>query len=92
MRIYNYSEARQNFATVLNTALKEEVIITRKDGSRFKLLSINKNELPRGKPRGISFFSKAVVDTFVRVNWYEWGKLLSQFFFVLKCYTPLYRK
>ena len=38
MRIYNYSEARQNFATVLNTALKEEVIITRKDDSRFKLL------------------------------------------------------
>ncbi|GHS84796.1 hypothetical protein FACS189450_06470 [Spirochaetia bacterium] len=44
MRIYNYSEARQNFSTVLNTALKEEVIITRKDGSRFKLLSINENK------------------------------------------------
>jgi hypothetical protein len=27
---------------VLNTALKEEVIITRKDGNRFKLISINK--------------------------------------------------
>jgi hypothetical protein len=34
MKIYNYSEARQNFSTVLNTALKEEVIITRKDGSK----------------------------------------------------------
>jgi prevent-host-death family protein len=44
MRIYNYSEARQNFSTVLNTALKEEVIITRKDGSKFKLISINENE------------------------------------------------
>jgi prevent-host-death family protein len=43
MRIYNYSEARQNFSTVLNTALKEEVIITRKDGSKFKLISINEN-------------------------------------------------
>jgi prevent-host-death family protein len=43
MRIYNYSEARQNFSTVLNTALKEEVIITRKDGSKFKLVSINEN-------------------------------------------------
>jgi antitoxin (DNA-binding transcriptional repressor) of toxin-antitoxin stability system len=42
MKIYKYSEARQNFATVLNTALKEEVIITRKDGNRFKLVSINK--------------------------------------------------
>jgi prevent-host-death family protein len=47
MKIYNYSEARQNFSTVLNTALKEEVIITRRDGSKFKLISIkeNKNEL-----------------------------------------------
>ena len=40
MKVYNYSQARQNFATVLNTALKEEVIIARKDGSRFKLVSI----------------------------------------------------
>jgi hypothetical protein len=42
MKIYKYSEARQNFSTVLNTALKEEVIITRKDGNRFKLISITK--------------------------------------------------
>jgi antitoxin (DNA-binding transcriptional repressor) of toxin-antitoxin stability system len=40
MRIYNYSEARQNFTTVLNTALKEEVVIRRKDGSRFKIVPI----------------------------------------------------
>ena len=38
MKVYNYSEARQNFTTVLNTALKEEVIIKRKDGSRFKIV------------------------------------------------------
>ena len=44
MKVYNYSEARQNFATVLNTALKEEVIIARKDGSKFKLTSISKNK------------------------------------------------
>jgi prevent-host-death family protein len=44
MKIYNYSEARQNFSTVLNTALKEEVIITRKDGSKFKLISINETK------------------------------------------------
>jgi PHD/YefM family antitoxin component YafN of YafNO toxin-antitoxin module len=43
MRIYNYSEARQNFSTVLNTALKEDVIITRKDGSKFKIISMNEN-------------------------------------------------
>ena len=40
MRIYNYSQARQNFTTVLNTALKEEVIIQRKDGSKFKIVPI----------------------------------------------------
>jgi len=43
MRIYNYSEARQNFTTVLNTALKEEVIIKRKDGSKFKIVPIEDN-------------------------------------------------
>ena len=44
MKIYNYSEARQNFSTVLNTALKEEVIISRRDGSRFRLTSIRENK------------------------------------------------
>ena len=44
MKVYNYSEARQNFATVLNTALKEEVIIARKDGSKFKLTAMPKNQ------------------------------------------------
>ena len=44
MRVYNYSEARQNFTTVLNTALKEEVIITRKDGCKFKIISIDRNK------------------------------------------------
>jgi len=34
--------------TVLNTALKEEVIITRKDGNQFKLLSMHENK-KRGK-------------------------------------------
>jgi len=43
MKIFNYSEARQNFSTVLNTALKEDVIIARKDGSRFKLVSVQEN-------------------------------------------------
>ena len=43
MKVFNYSEARQNFATVLNTAMKEEVIIARKDGSKFKLVSVHEN-------------------------------------------------
>jgi len=56
MKVYNYSEARQNFATVLNTALKEEVLITRKDGSKFKLVSVgNRKEKksPLGDIKGI---------------------------------------
>jgi PHD/YefM family antitoxin component YafN of YafNO toxin-antitoxin module len=43
MKVYNYSEARQNFSTVLNMALQEEVIITRRDGVKFKLISLNEN-------------------------------------------------
>ncbi|GHU84166.1 hypothetical protein FACS189473_0680 [Spirochaetia bacterium] len=39
-----FKRHKLNEAEVLNTALKEEVIITRKDGSRFKLLSINENK------------------------------------------------
>jgi len=42
MRVYNYSKAHQNFTTVLNTALKEDFIIRRKDGSRFKIVPIEK--------------------------------------------------
>ena len=30
MKIYNYSDARQNFSSVLNTALREEVIVRRR--------------------------------------------------------------
>jgi hypothetical protein len=41
MKVYNYSEARQNFATVFNTALKEDVIIKRKDGNKFRLVTIH---------------------------------------------------
>jgi len=50
MKIYNYSEARQNFSTVLNTALKEEVIIARKDGSKFRLTSIHENLRKKESP------------------------------------------
>ncbi|MCL2067323.1 MAG: type II toxin-antitoxin system Phd/YefM family antitoxin [Treponema sp.] len=50
MKIFNYSEARQNFSTVLNTALKEEVVITRKDGNKFKLTSINEGKKKEESP------------------------------------------
>jgi antitoxin (DNA-binding transcriptional repressor) of toxin-antitoxin stability system len=44
MRIYNYSEARQNFSAVLDSSLEETVIITRKDGTRFKIVPETKEE------------------------------------------------
>ena len=50
MKVYNYSQARQNFATVLNTALKEDVIIARKDGSKFKLVSMPDNRKKAKSP------------------------------------------
>ena len=54
MKVYNYSEARQSFATVLNTALKEDVIIARKDGSKFKLISINNVKKKKSPLEGIN--------------------------------------
>jgi len=50
MKIYNYSEARQNFSMVLNTALNEEVIITRKDGNEFRLTAIRKSTKKKKSP------------------------------------------
>jgi len=44
MRVFNYSEARQNFTAILNISLNEEVIITRKDGSKFKIVPIQEAE------------------------------------------------
>ncbi|GHS91191.1 hypothetical protein FACS1894139_01180 [Planctomycetales bacterium] len=41
MQIYNYAEARQHFATMFDLALSEEIIITRKNGNRFKLVSLS---------------------------------------------------
>ena len=39
MNVYTYSEARQNFATVLDTAnRKGKVLIKRKDGTTFAIV------------------------------------------------------
>ena len=38
MKVYTYSEARQNLSEVLNISLKEEVIIKRKDGNVFSII------------------------------------------------------
>lgn len=41
MRIFTYSEARQNLASLLDIAVHEEVLITRRDGSHFKLTALS---------------------------------------------------
>jgi len=39
MKVFTYSEARQNLSKLLSIALKEEVEIRRKDGTTFSLKS-----------------------------------------------------
>ncbi len=38
MKVYTYSEARQKFSVVLDTAKSEEVIIKRRGGDTFKII------------------------------------------------------
>jgi len=42
MKVFTYSEARQNLSKLLNIAQKEEVEIRRRDGATFSLLSKRK--------------------------------------------------
>ena len=42
MKVFTYSEARQNLAKLLIIAQKEEVEIRRRDGTRFSLISKKK--------------------------------------------------
>ncbi len=42
MKVFTYSEARQNLSKLLNIAQKEEVEIQRRDGSTFSLMSKRK--------------------------------------------------
>jgi len=44
MKVFTYSEARQNLSELLNMAQKEEVEIRRKDGSIFSIVSKTKKE------------------------------------------------
>jgi hypothetical protein len=54
MKVYNYSEARQNFAAILNTSLKEDVIISRKDGSKFRIIPLFTKEENKKSPFDIA--------------------------------------
>lgn len=42
MKVFTYSEARQNFAKILQLAKREEIEIRRKDGSIYSLKSKRK--------------------------------------------------
>ena len=44
MRVVTYSEARQNFASILEQSKEEEIIVTRKDGSRYRISYIDEQE------------------------------------------------
>jgi len=44
MKVFTYSEARQNLSKLLNIARKEEVEIRLKDGAIFSLVSKQKKE------------------------------------------------
>jgi hypothetical protein len=79
MRVYNYSEARQNFTTVLNTALKEEVIIRRKDGSKFKIVPMNDDKKGKSPLEGIKGV-KANVTTEELVEIIREGRKGSDYF------------
>ncbi len=47
MKVFTYSEARQNLSKLLNIAQKEEVEIRRRDGTIFSLVSkIKKGKSP----------------------------------------------
>ena len=43
MRVYNYSEARQDLSAVLNTALIQDVIVRKQNGQRFKIIPMKEN-------------------------------------------------
>ncbi len=44
MKVFTYSEARQNLSELLNTAQNEEVEIRRRDGSIFSIVSKTEKE------------------------------------------------
>ncbi len=50
MKVYTYSEARQKFSAVLETAKSEEVIIKRRGGDTFKIIFTKSPKSPFDVP------------------------------------------
>ncbi len=46
MKVYTYSQARQKLSELLNQAQHEEVLIRRKDGAIFSVISKRKKKSP----------------------------------------------
>jgi hypothetical protein len=46
MRVYTYSEARQKLVELLNRAQQEEVLIRRRDGATFSVISKRNKRSP----------------------------------------------
>jgi hypothetical protein len=44
MRIYNYIDAQQNLAVVLNTALTQDVIVKEQNGRKFMIVPVKENK------------------------------------------------
>jgi PHD/YefM family antitoxin component YafN of YafNO toxin-antitoxin module len=44
MKVFNCSEASQDLSTVLNTALKEDVIIAQENGNKFKIVPLQEKD------------------------------------------------
>jgi len=59
MKVYTYSEARQKFSVVLDTAKSEDVIIKRRGGDTFKIIYTKSSKSPFDVP-GIK--TKATTD------------------------------
>ena len=46
MKVYTYSQARQKLSELLNEALRDEVLIRRRDGSLFSVTSKKQKKSP----------------------------------------------
>mgnify|MGYP006294877635 CR=1 FL=1 len=46
MKVYTYSEARQNLATILDESMTEDVLIRRRSGETFRVTPQKSNKSP----------------------------------------------
>jgi prevent-host-death family protein len=67
MTVYTYSEARQNFASILEQARKDgEVLVRRKDGTVFVIKPVAEKESPLDVPGTDTDLTRDEIVDFVR--------------------------